>query len=132
MCSIVKLMEGTTDERIMPSTASGLRSWYKSRLVSFSPSSSLVAAMSVFSRQYCTISVPENSAVLILVLPMSRVRIIRVFSPFPWRQARCTFCRASVMGVTRMAATTASQPPAIRPMPAMSVSTDAASSPVST
>ena len=76
MCSMVKLIWGTTEDIIMP--AIWLRSMplCRIRFIMVMPYSSDVRLRLVEMRQYWRISMPSNSAVFILVLPMSSVRIM--------------------------------------------------------
>ena len=91
------------------------------RFISRMPYSSEDMLRSVDTRQYCTISMPSKSAVLMLVFPMSRVSIMGTYS---FENDSCFILRsASTTGVVIRALATASSEPAIRPVPPMSVST---------
>ena len=76
MCSMVKLMVGTTLEIHTPSTLDGSSPSCLNRLMNRIPYSSEEYILLVDTRQYLTISSPLNRAVLMLVLPISRVRIM--------------------------------------------------------
>ena len=76
MCSMVKLIWGTTEDIMMPSTWPWPMPWWFSRFIIAMPYSSEVRLRLVDSRQYCFISSPSNRAVFMLVLPMSSVSIM--------------------------------------------------------
>ena len=106
MCSMVKLICGTTEEIMMPSTCSGEMWLCANRFISRMPYSSEDMLRSVDTRQYCTISMPSKSAVLMLVFPMSRVSIMGTYS---FENDSCFILRsASTTGVVIRALATAS------------------------